>query len=129
MREYAVPAGSHPHDVACATQTADEPIWFTAQSTGHLGWLNPVTEEVRLTPLAPPGQRSAPHGVIVGPDGFVWITDGGLNALHRFDPETETFESFPHPRPNAEVRQLLGRPGEVWGALSTQDKLMVMRRS
>jgi virginiamycin B lyase len=48
--------------------------------------------------------------------------------LVRFDPETEAFEAFPHPQPNAQVRQLLGRPGEVWGALSGQGKLVVLRR-
>jgi virginiamycin B lyase len=45
----------------------------------------------------------------------------------RFDPATETFESFPLPSPNASVRQILGRPGEVWGAESGVDKLVVVR--
>ena len=40
---------------------------------------------MRLTRL---GARSAPHGVIVGPDGAPWITDGGLNAIVRVDPRT-----------------------------------------
>ena len=34
-----------------------------------------------------PWQRRAPHGVIVGPDGAPWITDGGLNAMVRVDPD------------------------------------------
>jgi virginiamycin B lyase len=32
------------------------------------------------------GQGSAPQGVIVGPDGAPWITDGGLNAIVRVNP-------------------------------------------
>jgi len=32
-----------------------------------------------------------------------------------------------HPARNANVRQLLGRHGEVWGAMSGQDKLVVAR--
>jgi virginiamycin B lyase len=79
VQEYPVPAGSHPHDVAPAP---DGGVWFTAQSAGYLGWLNPTTGEVRQIPLGP---GSAPHGVIVGPDGAAWITDGGQNAIVRVD--------------------------------------------
>jgi len=45
----------------------------------------------------------------------------------RFDPPTESFESFPLPDPGAAVRQLLGRPGELWGAESALDRLVVIR--
>jgi virginiamycin B lyase len=55
------------------------------------------------------------------------VTDFASNALVRFDPDTERFRSFPFPSPGAEVRQLLGRPGEVWGAESGTDKLVVLR--
>src|SRR5919202_1752424 len=58
MQEYAVPAGSHPHDVAPAV---DGGVWFTAQSAGYLGWLDPATGDVRQVPLGP---RSAPHGAV-----------------------------------------------------------------
>jgi virginiamycin B lyase len=58
---------------------------------------------------------------------IVWLSDFGANALVRFDPATETFKSFPLPSPNASVRQILGRPGEVWGAESGVDKLVVIR--
>ncbi len=57
----------------------------------------------------------------------VWLTDFGANALVRFDPKTERFESFPLPSGNAQVRQILGRHGEVWGAESGTDKLVVIR--
>ena len=76
---YPVPAGSHPHDVAPA---ADGGVWYTAQATGRLGWLDPETGDVREIPLGP---GSAPHGVITGPDGAAWVTDSGLNAMVRVD--------------------------------------------
>jgi virginiamycin B lyase len=91
IQEYPVPSGSHPHDVAPA---ADGGVWFTAQSAGYLGWLDPATGEVRQTPL---GSGSAPHGVILGPDGAPWITDGGLNAIVRVDPVSEEVRRFPLP--------------------------------
>ena len=58
VREYPVPSGTRPHDVAPAR---DGGVWFTAQGSGQLGWLNPKTGETRLTRL---GSGSAPHGVI-----------------------------------------------------------------
>src|SRR6185437_9567527 len=84
-------SGSHPHDVAPA---ADGGVWFTAQSAGYLGWLDPATAEIRQKPL---GSGSAPHGVILGPDGAPWITDGGLNAIVRVDPGTGEVRRFPLP--------------------------------
>jgi virginiamycin B lyase len=92
METFPVPAGGRPHDVAPAV---DGGVWYTAQRTGHLGWLNPETGETREVFL---GQGSAPHGVIVGPDGAPWITDSGLNAIVRVDPETDEVTVWPLPR-------------------------------
>jgi len=91
IQEYAVPPGTHPHDVAPAP---DGSVWYTAQISGALGKLDPVTGETRHIPL---GSGSAPHGVIVGPDGAPWITDSGLNAIVRVDPATEEVQAFPLP--------------------------------
>jgi virginiamycin B lyase len=91
VREYPVPAGSHPHDVAPAR---DGGVWYTAQASGELGWLDPKSGVTRRIPL---GAGSAPHGVIVGPDGAPWITDGGLNAIVRVDPRTRRVRRFPLP--------------------------------
>jgi virginiamycin B lyase len=91
IREYPAPSGTRPHDVAPAR---DGGVWFTAQGSGQLGWLNPKTGRTRLTRL---GSGSAPHGVIVGPDGAPWITDGGLNAIVRVDPRTRKVRRFPLP--------------------------------
>src|SRR5690606_14246889 len=55
MQIYKVPAGSRPHDVAPAV---DGGVWYTAQGSGELGWLDPRSGEVREIPL---GAGSAPH--------------------------------------------------------------------
>jgi hypothetical protein len=57
---------------------------------------------------------------------IVWLTDFGGNAIVRFDPTTELFDPIELPSAGAAVRQLLGRPGEVWGAESARDKLVVV---
>ncbi len=91
LREYPVPEGSRPHDVAPAP---DGGVWYTAQGSGDLGYLDPTTGRTRHVPL---GEGSAPHGVIVGPDGAPWVTDGGLNAIVRVDPQTHQVRRFPLP--------------------------------
>jgi virginiamycin B lyase len=91
VREYAVPAGSHPHDVAPAS---DGTVWYTAQHSGELGRLDPKSGETRHVAL---GEGSAPHGVIVGPDGAAWVTDGGLNAIVRVDAKTHAVKRYPLP--------------------------------
>ena len=92
VHEYAVPAGSHPHDVAPAP---DGGVWYTAQRSGALGWLDPTNGKTKHIAL---GKGSAPHGVIVGPDGAPWITDSGLNAIVRVDPATEKVTVYPLPK-------------------------------
>ena len=47
---YDVPRGAHPHDVAPAP---DGTVWYTAQSQGALGILDPKTGKVTQIPLGP----------------------------------------------------------------------------
>jgi virginiamycin B lyase len=88
IKEFPVPLGSHPHDVAPAKNGS---VWYTAQRLGELGILDPISGKSHHIGL---GQGSAPHGVIVGPDEAPWITDGGLNAIVRIDPTTENVTVF-----------------------------------
>jgi len=110
---FDVARGAHPHDVAAAPAPGG-PVYYTAQATGKLGILDPRTgkfEEVAL------GAGSAPHGVIVGPDGAPWITDGGQNAIVRVDPVTREVRRFPLPADSgyANLNTLtFDRKGRVW---------------
>lgn len=111
LRAYPVPAGSHPHDVAPAR---DGGVWYTAQGSGKLGWLDPATGSVKEYPL---GTGSAPHGVIVGPDGAAWVTDGGQNAIVRVDPASGEVKKFPLPadRRNANLNTAaFDKQGRLW---------------
>jgi virginiamycin B lyase len=92
IQAYALPAGGgYAHDVAVG---ADGIAWYTAQSTGQLGRLDPATGKVELIPL---GRGAAPHGVIVGPDGAPWVTEGGTNAIVRVDPKSREVKRWPLP--------------------------------
>src|SRR5713226_6561278 len=80
MQTFSVLAGAGAHDVYPAPDGA---VWFTAQSAGKLGRLDPKTGKSDLIALGP---GAAPHGVIVGPDGAAWISEGGQNAIARAIP-------------------------------------------
>jgi virginiamycin B lyase len=108
---YDVPQGAHPHDVAPAL---DGKVFYTAQSQGALGILDPKTGKVTQIPL---GADSAPHGVIVGPDRAAWVTDGGQNAIARVDPASRAVKLFPLPKefPNANLNTAtFDRKGILW---------------
>lgn len=89
---FEVPRGAHPHDVAPAP---DGTVWYTAQMQGAVGILDPKTGKTLQLSL---GEKSAPHGVIIGPDRAAWITDGGLNAIARVDSLTRAIKIFPLPK-------------------------------
>lgn len=110
---FDVVRGGHPHDVAAAPE-AGGPVYYTAQHTGKLGILDPKSRKVEEIDLGP---RSAPHGVIVGPDGAPWITDGGQNAIVRVDPKTREVRRWPLP-PGSGYANLntatFDRKGRIW---------------
>jgi virginiamycin B lyase len=91
IREFNLPSGTRPHDVAPAP---DGGVWYVSQPKGVLGRLDPATGKIEQIPLGP---GASPHGVIVGPDGAPWITDGGQNAIVRVDPSTREVKRFPLP--------------------------------
>jgi virginiamycin B lyase len=141
---YASLAGSHiAHvDRATAQATVVEPptadqgarriwsdsngrLWVAEWNAGQVAVHDPATgawQEWRL-----PGEAPAAYAVFVDDQDVVWLTDFGANAIVRFDPPTEAFHQVMLPDPDAEVRQLLGRAGEVWGAESGLDRLVLIR--
>ena len=111
MQTFQIQSGAGPHDVYPAPDGA---VWFTAQSAGKLGRLDPRTGRSDLISLGP---GAAPHGVIVGPDGAPWITEGGQNAIARVDPATRAAKLFPLPkeRRNANLNTAtFDRQGVLW---------------
>jgi streptogramin lyase len=70
---------------------------------------------------------AAAYAVYVDERDIVWLTDFGANAFVRFDPRTNRFTTVRLASAGANVRQLLGRRGEVWGAESGVDKLVVVQ--
>jgi virginiamycin B lyase len=100
-------------------------LWFTEWNAGKLGMYNPVTDKWKEWQL--PGQRPQPYAIFVDDKDIVWLSDFGSNAIVQFDPSLEKFQSFPLPSSEAKVRQLLGRAGEVLGAESGIDKIIIIQ--
>jgi virginiamycin B lyase len=92
-------------------------------NTGHVGMYDPASRAWKEWKL--PGNAHA-YSVWVDDADKVWLTDWSINALVRFDPVTEKFELYPSNKPQANVRQMLGRKGEAWGAESGVDRLVMV---
>jgi virginiamycin B lyase len=100
-------------------------IWVSEWNAGQLALYEPEGEEWREWRL--PGANPRAYSVYVDDQDIVWLSDFGANAIVRFDPTSEQFDSIPLPSDPSNVRQILGRPGEVWGAESAADQLVVIR--
>jgi virginiamycin B lyase len=92
-------------------------------NTGQVGMYDPATGAWREWKL--PGNAHT-YSVWVDDKDKVWLTDWSINAIVRFDPVTEKFDSFPSNQERANVRQMLGRSGEAWGAESGSDRLVMV---
>ena len=93
IQEYPIPRGLYAHDV-WADPAPGGPVYFSAQSGGKLGILDPKTGKVDTVAL---GSASSPHGVVMDREGGVWLTDGGQNAIVRVDPKTKQVKKWPLP--------------------------------
>jgi virginiamycin B lyase len=100
-------------------------IWVSEWNAGQLGLYDPKANSWREWKL--PGDQPKAYAVYVDDRDIVWVSDWGANAIVSFDPTTETFRSYPSSAAGAGVRQILGRPGEVWLPESGLDRLVLIR--
>jgi virginiamycin B lyase len=100
-------------------------LWTSQWNAGQVAVYDPATERWQEWRL--PGDNPQAYAVYVDDRDHVWLSDFGANALVELDPDTEEFTSYPLPSQPGEVRQIHGRPGEVWGAESAADEFVVVR--
>jgi virginiamycin B lyase len=100
-------------------------VWVAEWNSGHLSRYEP--KNGKWSQWKAPGASPRVYAVYVDETDKVWASDWSAQVMLRFDPATEKFEVFKSSSPNANVRQIHGRKGEVWTPESAADKLVVYR--
>jgi virginiamycin B lyase len=98
-------------------------LWISEWLSGQVSRYDPASRQWKQWK---PAERSRMYAVFVDDRDIVWLTEWETNAILRFDPANEKFTDFPSDQRGAQVRQILGRPGEMWGAESGTDRLVVI---
>jgi len=90
--------------------TSDDTVWFVNSSLGRLGRLTPKTGEIKEWP-SPSGPQSHPYAIEVV-DDIIWYNESGMrpDALVRFDPKTEKFQSWAVPSGVGIIRHMRKTP-------------------
>ena len=100
-------------------------IWVSEWNACKLGMYNSTIDKWKEWKL--PGTNPMPYAVFVDEKDIVWISDFGSNAIVRFDPKDETFTVIKIPSAGANVRQILGITGEIWGSESGTDRIVTIK--
>ena len=108
IREYELPDPmSRSRRLVVAS---DGMIYFVNSALGRIGRLNPDTGEVKEWP-SPSGAQSHPYAIEII-DDIIWYNESNQrpDALVRFDPRTETFQSWAIPSGVGIIRHMRATP-------------------
>lgn len=126
IHEYPLPdAGARPRRIAIAS---DDVLWYSDYARGYLGRLDPETGKVTEWP-SPGRPRSQPYAIAVVKD-VVWYSESGVqpNTLARFDPKTETFQTWLIPSGGGVVRNMMTtRDGDLVLACSGVNRIVLVQ--
>jgi virginiamycin B lyase len=103
-------------------------VWFVNSSMGKIGRLDPASGEVRQWD-SPSGPSSHPYAIAVI-DDVIWYNESGMrpDALVRFDPATETFQSWAIPSGVGIVRNMgVTRAGDLLIHQSSSNRIGLVR--
>jgi len=100
-------------------------IWVSEWNSGQLSMHDPASKAWRAWRV--PGSNPMIYAVYVDERDRPWVSDFGGNAIWSFDAGSEKFERHALPRESANVRQILGRKGEVWLPESGTEHITVIR--
>ena len=96
------------HYVRRLALASDDSIWYVDSGRGYIGHLDPETGEIREW-MSPSGPQSHPYAIAVV-DDVVWYNESYQrpDALVRFDPATEEFQSWAIPSGVGIIRNMNG---------------------
>jgi len=125
IHEVALPnPASRPRRIAI---TPDDVIWYSDYSRGHLGRFDTKTGETKEF-ASPGGPNSLPYGIVYLKRA-VWYSESGVrpNTLVRFDPATETFQTWAIPSGGGVVRNMMAtRDGKLVLACSGVNRVALV---
>ena len=100
-------------------------LWISEWNSGQLSRYSPASKAWKSWKL--PGEKPKAYAVYVDERDIVWVTDFGANATLAFDPRSEKWTPYPGTAPGANVRQILGRPGEIYLPESGTNRIVLIR--
>jgi virginiamycin B lyase len=97
-------------------------LWISEFRAGQIARYEPRSNAWGSWHL--PGTYPRPYAIYVDEHDIVWVSDFAMGTLLRFNPADGRFDRITGQSGEVWIRQLLGRPGEVWGADSAHDRLI-----
>jgi virginiamycin B lyase len=100
-------------------------IWVAEWNSGQVSVHDPKANSWRAWKV--PGSNPRVYAVYVDERDIVWLSNFGGNAVFSLDPRSEQFERYGFERDGTNIRQILGRKGEVWLPESGTEHITVIR--
>ena len=83
--------------------------------SGRGGKIGRIMPDGSITEIGLPTSPALPQGIVLGPDGNLYVTEQIANAIARVDPVTGAAVDFPVPTPNSTTQSgTLGPDGAIW---------------
>jgi virginiamycin B lyase len=122
LREINLPeSGARPRRLA-----VDETgmVWYTDFARGYLGSYNPKNGAFKEW-LSPGGEKSAPYGIAIAPDGRIFYNEARGGAIVAFDRKTSKSDAIKIPTTGSIVRNMAvdSTRSRIWLALSGTSRL------
>src|SRR6185437_7773255 len=90
---YRVPTVTE-QDVGWLTVDPGGAVWFAERDTGKIGRITP---NGTITEFELPTATAVPQGIVLAPDGNLYVTEQGANAIARLNPVTGQAADLPVP--------------------------------
>jgi len=113
--DFPVPIeGSIPRKV---TADAQGNIWVALHETGQLLMIDPKNPKAMKT-FTPPSEHPGTYSPCADlKNGYIWVSEQGVDKITRFDPKTNTWTEFSVPYPESDIRRIevdQEHPNRVW---------------